>query len=103
MPAKRRHERRAIAPRQARGGRPRAALRPRGGAAGVRTRNELTARIAALEERVTRLEAGKAPPWDGRAPAVKRERPVKRCPGCGLPLRRRAGRCADCGRPLDSL
>jgi hypothetical protein len=63
----------------------------------------LTARLAALEERVTRLESGRAPPGDGRAAAVKRPRPVKRCPGCGLPLRRRAGRCAACGRPLDSL
>lgn len=64
---------------------------------------ELLARIAALEERVARLETGRAPPGDGRAAAVKREKPVKRCPGCGLPLRRRAGRCAACGRPLASL
>jgi ribosomal protein L34E len=63
----------------------------------------LAARLAALEDRVARLETGRAPPGDGRAAAVKRERPVKRCPGCGLPLRRRAGRCAACGRPLDSL
>jgi ribosomal protein L34E len=67
------------------------------------TLDGLAARIAALEDRVTRLESGRAPPGDGRAAVVKRERPVKRCPGCGLPLRRRAGRCAACGRPLDSL
>jgi len=64
---------------------------------------DLAARIAALEERLARLERGRAPPGDGRASAVKREKPVNRCPGCGLPLRRRAGRCAACGRPLDSL
>jgi ribosomal protein L34E len=64
---------------------------------------ELLARVEALEDRVARLEAGRAPPGDGRAAKVKREREVKRCPGCGLPLRRRAGRCAECGRPLDSL
>jgi hypothetical protein len=63
----------------------------------------LAARLAALEERVARLETGRAPPGDGRAAAVKRARSVKRCPGCGLPLRRRAGRCAACGRPVDSL
>jgi ribosomal protein L34E len=67
------------------------------------TETELLARIAALEERVARLETGRAPPGDGRAAAVKREKTVKRCPGCGLPLRRRAGRCAACGRPLASL
>lgn len=66
---------------------------------------ELAARVAALEERVARLEAkaGRAGPGDGRAARVKREPGVPRCPGCGLPLRRRAGRCAACGRPLDSL
>ncbi len=64
---------------------------------------ELEARLEALEERVARLEAGKAPPGDGRAAKVKRPREVKRCPGCGLPLRRRAGRCVECGRPVDSL
>ena len=66
------------------------------------TETELLARVAALEERVARLESGRAPPGDGRAAAVKREKAVKRCPGCGLPLRRRAGRCAACGRPLDA-
>jgi ribosomal protein L34E len=68
-----------------------------------RTTAALEARIAALEERVTRLEKGEAPPGDGRAAAVKRAPTVKRCPGCGLPLRRRKGRCAACGRPLASL
>jgi hypothetical protein len=67
------------------------------------TTRELAQRVAALEERLARLEAGRAGPGDGRAAAIRRERPVKRCPGCGLPLRRRAGRCAACGRPLDSL
>ncbi len=62
---------------------------------------ELLARLAALEDRVTRLEAGRAAPGDGRAAVTRRDRPVRRCPGCGLPLRRRAGRCAECGRPLD--
>jgi hypothetical protein len=62
----------------------------------------LAARLAALEARVARLELGRAPtPGDGRASRVVREPGVKRCPGCGLPLRRRAGRCAACGRPLD--
>ncbi len=68
-----------------------------------RTITALEARIAALEERVTRLEKGEAPPGDGRAAAGKRARAVKRCPGCGLPLRRRKGRCAACGRPVASL
>lgn len=63
----------------------------------------LEARLAALEERVTRLEKGQALPGDGRAAMVKRAPGVKRCPGCGLPLRRRKGRCAACGRPLASL
>ncbi|WP_242338169.1 MULTISPECIES: hypothetical protein [unclassified Anaeromyxobacter] len=67
------------------------------------TLTELAARIEQLEDRIARLEAGRAPPGDGRAARVKRTREVKRCPGCGLPLRRRAGRCASCGRPLDSL
>ncbi|MBK9517377.1 MAG: hypothetical protein IPO09_08500 [Anaeromyxobacter sp.] len=61
----------------------------------------LTRRLAALEARVARLEQGKAPPGDGRAAAVERVREVERCPGCGLPLRRRLGRCAACRRPLD--
>jgi ribosomal protein L34E len=64
---------------------------------------ELGVRLAALEDRIARLESGRAPPGDGRAAVVKREKAVKRCPGCGLPLRRKAGRCAACGRPLDSL
>jgi ribosomal protein L34E len=63
----------------------------------------LAARLAALEERVARIETGRAPPGDGRAAVVKRARAVRRCPGCGLPLRRRAGRCTTCGRPVDSL
>jgi hypothetical protein len=62
----------------------------------------LRARLEALEARVTALETGRAGPGDGRA-AIRRSPGVKRCPGCGLPLRRRSGRCAECGRPLDSL
>ena len=62
----------------------------------------LLARIEELEERVGRLESGKAAPGDGRAAVVESSRKVKRCPGCGLQLRRRKGRCAACGRPLDS-
>jgi predicted amidophosphoribosyltransferase len=62
---------------------------------------ELLHRLAALEERVTRLETGRVGPGDGRSAAVERPRPVRRCPGCGLPLRRRAGRCAACSRPVD--
>jgi hypothetical protein len=62
---------------------------------------ELLERIELLEERVGRLESGKAPPGDGRAAPLPPGRKVKRCPGCGLPLRRRKGRCAACGRPLD--
>jgi len=60
---------------------------------------ELAARMAALEDRVTRLERKRPPPGDGRttSPAAR----GARCPGCGLPLRRRKGRCAECGRPLD--
>jgi hypothetical protein len=68
-----------------------------------RTPTALEARVAALEERVTRLEKGEAPPGDGRAAVIRRPRPVKRCPGCGLPLKRRKGRCAACGRPVASL
>jgi hypothetical protein len=63
----------------------------------------LAARVALLEERVARLEKGRAAPGDGRAAAVKRPRPVRRCPGCGLPLRQRKGRCLACGRPVASL
>jgi len=61
---------------------------------------ELMQRIAALEERVARLEAKRAPPGDGRATAAP-QRPGPRCPGCGLPLKKRRGRCAACGRPLE--
>jgi hypothetical protein len=66
------------------------------------TSAEILARIQALEERVTRLETGRAAPGDGRAAAVRPPARAKRCPGCGLPLRRKAGRCAACGRPLDA-
>lgn len=62
---------------------------------------DLLSRIEELEERVGRLESGKAAPGDGRAASLPRDLKVKRCPGCGLPLRRRKGRCAACGRPLD--
>jgi hypothetical protein len=65
------------------------------------SRAELVERIAALEERVARLEAKRAPPGDGRAATVPRRR-VVRCPGCGLPLKKRRGRCAECGRPLEA-
>ncbi len=62
---------------------------------------EILHRLRALEERLSRLERGKAPPGDGRAAAPPPGRkPVVRCTGCGLPLRRRAGRCAECGLPL---
>jgi hypothetical protein len=61
----------------------------------------IRARLVALEERVTRLEQGRAPPGDGRAAIPRPKARGKRCPGCGLPLRRRAGRCAACDRPLD--
>jgi len=64
---------------------------------------DLEDRLAALEERVGRIESGKASPGDGRAARVVRAKGVRRCPGCGLPLKRRAGRCAACGRPVDSL
>jgi hypothetical protein len=64
----------------------------------------LARRVAALEERVRRLEGAKtagAPLGDGRAAARPPPPGVKRCPGCGLALRRRRGRCAECGLPLD--
>jgi len=62
---------------------------------------EILHRLQAMEERLARLEAGRAPPGDGRAAAPPPPRkPVVRCTGCGLPLRRRAGRCAECGLPL---
>jgi predicted amidophosphoribosyltransferase len=60
----------------------------------------LAARLEALEERVARLERGKLPPGDGRNPVPRRGPSVTRCPGCGLPLQRRGGRCAHCGVPL---
>jgi len=63
---------------------------------------ELAARVAALEDRVTRLERKRPPPGDGRTTSTTpAARGARRCPGCGLPLRRRKGRCAECGRPLD--
>ena len=60
-------------------------------------------RLERLEQRVLQLETGRVGPGDGRAAAPKRERPVTRCKGCGLPLRRLKGRCAACKRPLDSI
>jgi len=62
---------------------------------------ELAARVAALEERVTRLERKRPPPGDGRTTSAAPAARGARCPGCGLPLRRRKGRCAECGRPAD--
>ncbi len=67
------------------------------------TVSELLARIEALEERLARLETGKAAPGDGRAARAPRGPRVVRCPGCGLPLKKKAGRCSACGRPVDSL
>jgi len=61
---------------------------------------EILQRVRALEERLGRLETGKAPPGDGRSAAPRPVRPGARCPGCGLPLRRLAGRCRECGVPL---
>jgi len=60
-------------------------------------------RLERLEQRVLQLETGRVGPGDGRAAAPKQERPVTRCKGCGLPLRRLKGRCAACKRPLDSI
>ncbi len=68
-----------------------------------RTVAALQARLAGLEQRVLQLETGRVGTGDGRAAVEKPARPVRRCPGCGLPLRRRAGRCAACKRPLDSI
>jgi ribosomal protein L34E len=65
------------------------------------TNAELARRLADLEARLARLEAGRAPRGDGRAASEPRAPSVRRCPGCGLPLRRKAGRCASCRRPLD--
>ena len=64
---------------------------------------DLLTRLEGLEQRVLQLETGRVGPGDGRAAAAKRPAPVRRCPGCGLPLRRRNGRCAACKRPLDSI
>ncbi|HEY7726130.1 MAG TPA: hypothetical protein VH880_12395 [Anaeromyxobacteraceae bacterium] len=62
---------------------------------------ELRHRVHALEERLGRLESGRAPPGDGRsATPPPPPRPAPACPGCGLPLRTRAGRCRECGVPL---
>jgi hypothetical protein len=66
------------------------------------TTAELLARLAALEARVAKLEGRRARPGDGRAAADPPPPGVKRCPGCGLALRRRKGRCAECGIPLDA-
>jgi hypothetical protein len=60
---------------------------------------EIAQRVAALEERLRRLEQGRPPPGDGRTTSAPR--PGPRCAGCGLPLRRRRGRCAECGRPIE--
>jgi hypothetical protein len=65
------------------------------------TTTELLARIEALEARLARVEGRRAGPGDGRAAAEPPPPGVKRCPGCGLALRRRKGRCAECGFPLD--
>jgi hypothetical protein len=67
------------------------------------TLDDLLVRLAGLEQRLLLLETGRVGPGDGRAAVEKRVRPVLRCPGCGLPLRRRQGRCAACKRPLDSI
>ena len=61
---------------------------------------ELVERLTALEERLTRVEEGKVPPGDGRGAAKAAPKGAHRCIGCGLPLRRQAGRCRWCGRPL---
>jgi ribosomal protein L34E len=63
----------------------------------------LLIRLEGLEQRLLQLETGRVGPGDGRVAVVKKARPVLRCPGCGLPLRRRKGRCAACKRPLDSI
>jgi hypothetical protein len=62
---------------------------------------EVVARLAALEARIAQLERRRARLGDGRAAADPPPPGVKRCPGCGLALRRRKGRCAECGIPLD--
>ncbi len=63
----------------------------------------LLSRLAGLEQRVLQLETGRVGPGDGRAATQKPARTVRRCPGCGLPLRKLKGRCAACKRPLDSI
>jgi len=77
---------------------------PPRGAAGRRSSRraslpEIVARLEALERRLGRLEAGRPPPGDGRGAARPAARALRRCSGCGLPLRVREGRCAWCGRP----
>jgi predicted amidophosphoribosyltransferase len=72
-------------------------------AAAPPTVDDLLVRMAALEQRLLLLETGRVGPGDGRAAVTRPARPVRRCPGCGLPLRRRHGRCAACKRPLDSI
>ena len=74
---------------------------PRAPASKPLTAADLARRLADVEARLARLEAGKAPRGDGRAAREPKPRPVRRCPGCGLPLRKKAGRCASCSRPLD--
>jgi len=61
---------------------------------------EVLSRLRALEQRLGRLEAGRPPPGDGRTSGLPRGKERPRCPGCGLPLRTRDGRCAWCGRPV---
>jgi hypothetical protein len=63
----------------------------------------LLTRLEGLEQRLLQLETGRVGPGDGRAAVARPPRSVLRCPGCGLPLRRRNGRCAACKRPLDSI
>jgi hypothetical protein len=63
----------------------------------------LLTRLEGLEQRLLQLETGRVGPGDGRASVEKPARPVRRCPGCGLPLRRLKGRCAACKRPLDPI
>jgi hypothetical protein len=62
---------------------------------------DLLQRLEALEARVAKLERRRARPGDGRAAAEPLPPTVKRCPGCGLPLRRRRGRCVECGFPAE--